>query len=146
LSQEREQENQNFKNKIAAGFNLYSTQDGKEIPVWAVRRFVSEAGGYEGFIGFDFGDGESYYIIGAKLFGVIQSYGRLNVLWCTALNLGFPEMGFTAGVGVEWFVTDNLSLAAETGLKVSLKYSEMLMLNIRTYADFVPQLSIKFYF
>jgi hypothetical protein len=57
-------------------------------------------------------------------------------------------MGFTTGIRVEWFVTNNLSLVAEMGLKVrlDLRDSGVIRPNVRTYADFFPQISIKFYF
>jgi len=47
-------------------------------------------------------------------------------------------MGFTTGIRVEWFVTNNLSLVAEMGLKVrlDLRDSGVIRPNVRTYADF----------
>ncbi|MDR3253442.1 MAG: hypothetical protein LBT07_00565 [Endomicrobium sp.] len=150
LSQERG--SQIFQGKIGAGFNMHNvTQHKKNMPVLAVKYWISEIVGIEGFAGFDVGNNESFYVIGGKLLGIIQSYKNFNIFTSATMALDFVNpkqsksyagVSFLAGAGAEWFILNNISLATEVGLKLSSGNSTT---SVKTYADVIPNLSIKFY-
>jgi hypothetical protein len=107
----------------------------------------------EGFTGFSIYDGDgSIYIIGGKLLGIIKSYKSLNLLASTTLGLHghgagnsyacYTHFSFLAGVGIEWFVLDNLSLSAEAGFKFETGNG---ITSFSTDVNTIPSISVKFY-
>ncbi|AKL97896.1 hypothetical protein [Endomicrobium proavitum] len=119
----------------------------------AARYWISPTFGIDGGIGFAAGDGNSAFAFQAKALTVLKNYSKvLNVY--AAGNLGVVNVSlaqdasstslFTigAGLGVEWFVVDNLSLSAELGLRL-LTGSGFTQFG--TYAGYFPEIGLRLY-
>ncbi|MDR1260053.1 MAG: hypothetical protein LBJ68_01580 [Endomicrobium sp.] len=138
--------------KIGVGFSVYNMYNSNSkrdsfVPVLAAKYWVSDVIGVEGFTGFNAGDGDkNFYVIGTKLSWIVRSYEDLNIFTSAAMALDFMKsytgVSIFAGVGAEWFMLNNISLATEVGLKCNAGNN---IANVKIYADIIPNLSIKFY-
>ena len=126
-----------------------------DIPSLSARYWVNDEVGIEGIAGFTTGDSEDSFILGAKALGILKSYNSLNIYVSALIAAGtanFKSPGGSgvntmfkaaAGVGVEWFVLDNLSLSTEIGFgffnctNVSKQFG--------FYADWLPQAGVRYY-
>jgi hypothetical protein len=131
--------------KIGVGFNpsvLY-------LPVLSARYWLTDLAGIEGFLGFRIDDNhvkKNRYIVGGKFLYVIKSYKKLNIFSNASLALysGRKTFGIIAGgLGVEWFVLDDLSLSTEAGLSFSIGCGGTN--SIGTNVEDIPKISIKYY-
>lgn len=131
--------------KIGLGFNpsvLY-------LPVLSARYWLTDLAGIEGFLGFRIDDNhvnKNRYIVGGKFLYVIKSYKNLNIFSNASMALyrGKRTFGIIAGgIGVEWFVLDDLSLSTEAGLSFSIGGGGTN--SIGTNVKDIPKISIKYY-
>jgi hypothetical protein len=145
--------NRTLKDKIGIGFNTINTTC-YSLSALACRYWLTDVIGVEGFTGFGIYNGGrgNTYVVGGKLLRMIKSYKSLNLLALTTLGLHghgaensharYTHFNFLAGVGIEWFVLDNLSLSAETGFKFETGNG---ITGFSTGLNTIPNISVKFY-
>jgi hypothetical protein len=143
-------ENQYLKGKLGIGFNAQDIGSNGSKAL-AARYWLTDLVGVEGFLGFYTGgkdEDNGDYIFGGKLLSIIKSYSNFNSYVSVSLNISqnssnsYTTMGLAAGLGVEYFIFDRLSLSSEIGCQFNFEDSK---LRVGTYADVIPQISVKFY-
>ncbi len=140
------QDNYDMTGNLGIGYT-----SGLSAPAIGVKYWVAEATAFEVYTGFKAGGNEDVFLIGGKVSQVIKTYKSLNLYAAGSLEADYhkPENEeqstkciIGGGVGVEWFVLNNLSLAAEVGLRLSGGDGKT---SFGTFADGVPSVSVKFY-
>ncbi|MDR3306112.1 MAG: hypothetical protein LBS61_00295 [Endomicrobium sp.] len=132
--------------KFGVGFNS-SVQD---LPALAVRYWLIDVAGIEGFLGFKIDDNhanKNRYVVGGKFLYVIKSYKKLNVFSIASLALHRENKTFgiiSGGLGIEWFVLDDLSLCTEAGLSFSAGGAGGTT-SLKTNVENIPKISVKYY-
>jgi hypothetical protein len=131
--------------KIGVGFDpsvLY-------LPALSARYWLTDLAGIEGFLGFRIDDdyaNKNRYMVGGKFLYVIKSYKKLNIFSNASLALYREKKTFgivAVGLGVEWFVLDDLSLSTEAGLSFSMGSGGTN--SVGTNVENIPKISIKYY-
>ncbi|MDR1103831.1 MAG: hypothetical protein LBK92_00495 [Endomicrobium sp.] len=131
--------------KIGLGFNLFVLR----LPELSARYWLTDLAGIEGFLGFRIDDNhvnKNRYIVGGKFLYVIKSYKNLNIFSNASMALYREKRTFgiiAGGIGVEWFVLDDLSLSTEAGLSFSIGGGGTN--SIGTNVKDIPKISIKYY-
>jgi hypothetical protein len=142
-----------LKEKIGVGFN--SSVGG--VAALAGRYWLIDVFGIEGLLGFKIDDREyeyrgryadiknkNKYLFDAKILQVLKSYKSLNIFSTASLVLFTGNVTFgkiTTGLGLEWFVLDDLSLSAEAGLCFNTGSG---VTKLETYTENIPSISIKY--
>jgi hypothetical protein len=142
-----------LKEKIGVGFN--SSIENRGVNAIAGRYWLTDVVGIEGFLGFkmynkhhrdeDYHHYKNRYVFGAKVLYVLKSYKSLNIFSTASLDLfiGYVAVGRIAtGLGVEWFVLNDLSLSTEAGLCFRTGDG---VIGLETYIESIPKISIKYY-
>ncbi|MCA6071232.1 MAG: hypothetical protein LE168_02410 [Endomicrobium sp.] len=141
--------NRTLKDKVGIGFNTTYYR----VPALACRYWLTDAVGVEGFTGFSIRKRYNTYIVGLKLLRIIKSYKSLNLLASTTLELHeaensrapYTRFNFLAGVGIEWFVLDNLSLSTEIGFKFETGSANVTNFSTDVNTITIPVVNVKFY-
>jgi hypothetical protein len=120
----------------------------------AARYYLTDIIGLEGFFSFRTVSGNyngrfgNAYVVGVKALETIKSYKKLNIYATSTLGLhsgsgSQQDVTLLAGLGLEWFVLDNLSLSSECGLRLTLgnKFTRFA-----TDVDDIPNVSVRLYF
>jgi hypothetical protein len=138
-----------FKGKLAIGTN--TTWIGNTA--LAGRYYLTDIIGLEGFFSFrtvssDYsGKFGNAYAIGVKALRIIKAYKKLNVYASSTIGVhsgkeSKQDVTLLGGLGVEWFVLDNLSLSSECGLRLTLgnKFTRF-----SSDVDDIPNVSVRLY-
>lgn len=124
----------------------------RTLPSISARYWINNKVGVEGLLGFEVGDGADLFLIGGKFLSVLKSYKEINVYAAGNISVGslsdngsetYTAFRAGAGLGVEWFVLNRLSLSAEAGLEVGTGDNRT---RFGTYAGWFPEIGIRFYF
>jgi hypothetical protein len=119
----------------------------------AARYYLTDIIGLEGFLSFRTITGSysgrfgNAYAVGIKGLRIIRSYKRLNIYTSSTIglhsgNASKQDVTLIAGLGLEWFVLDNLSLSSECGLRLTLGNN---FTRFTSDVDDIPNVSVKFY-
>ncbi|MDR1523407.1 MAG: hypothetical protein LBS29_05620 [Endomicrobium sp.] len=141
--------NDSFKGRIALGTN--TTWIGSTAV--AARYYLTDIIGLEGFLSFRTVSGNysgrfgNAYAVGIKALRIIKSYKKLKIYTSSTVGLhsgksSQQDVTLIAGLGLEWFVLDNLSLSSECGLRLTLGNS---FTRFASDVDDIPNVSIRFY-
>ncbi|MDR3195526.1 MAG: hypothetical protein LBT58_01865 [Endomicrobium sp.] len=132
--------------KFGVGFNSFV----EKLPAIAGRYWLTDVAGIEGFLGFRIDDNrakKNRYVVGGKFLYVIESYKKLNVFSVASLALHRGNETvciISGGLGIEWFVLDDLSLSTEAGLSFSTDGAGGTI-SLKTNVENIPKISIKYY-
>jgi hypothetical protein len=151
---------QNLAGKFGLGLNFVSYrgfEGDKETPAVNVRYWIDDNVGIEGILGFSSGEFSYLYYIGGKLVTIVKNIKSLNVYasffggFGEAKNSRYDEDAayiykIGAGLGIEWFVLDCLSISSELGLALSSNSNSNVGNSFGIYGDWLPQAGIKLYF
>jgi hypothetical protein len=138
-----------FKGKFAIGTNTTWIRN----TALAARYYLTDIFGFEGFFSFRTASGNyndrfgNAYVIGVKGVRIIKSYKKLNIHATSTIGLhsGKPsqqDVTLIGGLGVEWFVLDNLSLSSECGLRLALGND---FTRFSSDVDDIPNVSVRLY-
>ena len=138
-----------FKGKLAIGTN--TTWIGNTA--LAARYYLTDRVGLEGFFSFrtvssDYsGRFGNAYVVGVKALGIIKSYKKLNVYASSTVGVhsgrdSKQDVILIEGLGIEWFVLDNLSLSLESGLRLTSGNNFTIF---SSDVDDIPNVSVRFY-
>jgi hypothetical protein len=152
---------QNLAGKKGIGFHnmLYRGFNGaEELPVLSVRYWIDDNVGVEGELGYTTGKHSDIYYFGGRITAIVNNYKTLN-LYAVAFggagnadNNRYDEdisahiFNIGAGLGVEWFVLDNLSISSECGLVLMSNSNSDIDKSFGFYGDFVPRAGVRLYF
>lgn len=134
--------------KVGVGFNASVAK----LPALAGRYWLTDVVGIEGFLGFKINDNRNQndkndYAIGIKFLYVVKSHKNFNVFSTLSLaNVNERKKGvyseIRGGLGIEWFVLDELSLSTEAGISL---VTEAGNISLETNIENIPRISIKYY-
>jgi hypothetical protein len=140
--------------KIGVGFNSPVAK----LPALAGRYWLSDVVGIEGFLGFKINDERNQkdnrnnndkndYAIGIKFLYVVKAHKNFNVFSTLSLanvneRKGAVYSEIKGGVGIEWFVMDELSLSTEAGISLITTAGNI---SLETNIENIPRISIKYY-
>lgn len=119
----------------------------------AARYYLTDIIGLEGFLSFRTITGNysgrfgNAYAVGIKALGIIKSYKKLNIYASSTIGLhsgtsSHQDVTLIAGLGLEWFVLDNLSLSSECALRLTLGND---FTRFASDVDDIPNVSVRFY-
>ncbi|MDR0723864.1 MAG: hypothetical protein LBF23_01610 [Endomicrobium sp.] len=145
----QEETTNSFKGKFAIGTN--TTWIGNTA--LAARYYLTDIIGLEGFFSFKTANGNyndrfgNAYVFGIKGLGIIKSYKKLIIYATSTIGLhsgraSQQDVTLIGGLGVEWFVLDNLSLSSECGLRLTLGND---FTRFSSDVDNVPNVSVRLY-
>ncbi|MDR1244246.1 MAG: hypothetical protein LBJ79_03590 [Endomicrobium sp.] len=138
-----------FKGKFTIGTN--TTWIGNTA--LAVRYYLTNIVGLEGFFSFRTVSGGysgrfgNAYAFGVKALRIIKAYKKLNVYVSPTVGVhsgkdSKQDVTFIGGLGVEWFVLDNLSLSSECGLRLTVGSN---FTRFSSDVDDIPNVSVRLY-
>ncbi|MDR2066515.1 MAG: hypothetical protein LBP57_01565 [Endomicrobium sp.] len=138
-----------FKGKLAIGTNTTWIKN----TALAARYYLTDIIGLEGFFSFRTVSGDysggfgNAYAAGVKALRIIKTYKKLNVYASSTIGVhsgkaSKQDVTLIGGLGVEWFVLDNLSLSSECGLRLTLCNN---FTRFSSDVDDIPNVSVRFY-
>ncbi|MDR2399813.1 MAG: hypothetical protein LBD61_05240 [Endomicrobium sp.] len=130
--------------KIGVGFSIPFAN----LPVLAGRYWLTDIAAVECFLGFRIDDNHNsnnIYTFGGKFLYVLKSYKNLNLFSAASLALcseGTTYSVIRTGLGIEWFVLDDLSLSTQADLSLRVGGGQT---SLETSVESIPRIGIRYY-
>ncbi|MEA5001238.1 MAG: hypothetical protein VB017_05080 [Endomicrobiaceae bacterium] len=163
MSFSAEQQKNTFLENFAVGYSQIpvpsDTSGTNNVSSLAGRYWFNKDMGLDITLGFQTGDGDDVCMLGGKFLGKIYTLKNLDIYCLGGIQFGTVSVNnsnlnsssdtafrIIGGFGAEYYILPCLSILTEVGLSFETVNSNPSFSRFKTYADWLPQAGIRFYF